>query len=166
MKRTYLHFSCVISYTTLQKLLWTPFQRIPPSNTVVRLLSAYRGTPFTYRDGLSEWKGDGGLLFATRDEEIVGLLRLDYRRTYTELTSFAVSPSMQGKGIGQQMLDSVITAATLSHTPVYLKVKQDNPAQFLYSRNGFRRCAVSDGRYHMKFTSSSRTPCLFPRTLQ
>lgn len=87
------------------------------------------------------------------------MLRLDYRRTYTELSSFVVTPSMQGKGIGQQMLEHVVDAAILSDTPICLKVKQDNPAQFLYSRYGFRRCAVSDGRYYMKLTSSSRTLC-------
>jgi ribosomal-protein-alanine N-acetyltransferase len=122
----------------------------------MRMITDYRQTSFSENDALAEWRGDGGLLFATSDEKVVGMLRLDNHRTYTELSSFVVDPNHRGKGIGEHMLSHVIQN---NDTPIWLKVQQDNPAQFLYERSGFRKCSVSNGRYHMKLTSTSRRLC-------
>ena len=44
------------------------------------LLTEYRQTPFTLQDGLSEWKGKGGLWIA-ESTDLVGIARLDEYRT-------------------------------------------------------------------------------------
>jgi ribosomal protein S18 acetylase RimI-like enzyme len=130
----------------LQKLIWTPFSLLPRTSprNLVRLLGDYRQTSFEWKDGLTEWKGNGGLLFATNHETVIGMLRLDYKRTYTELSSFVVDPDFRGQGIGDTMLAHVIQN---SKNPIWLQVQQDNPAQRLYQRNGFRKWKVSNGRY-------------------
>lgn len=108
----------------------------------------YRETPFSIQDGLAEWKGQGGLLLATQGDELLGLLRLDQRRTYWALSSFVVNPAFRGHGVGSTMMDAVLGCGV----PIRLQVKQDNPAQWLYRRHGFREECVSNGRILMHAT--------------
>lgn len=112
-----------------------------------KLLTEYRRTPFLLEDGLSEWKGDGGLLFATKDENLIGMLRLDRHRTYYELSSFVVNPAYQGSGYGGQMLKQVIKNSEL---PIWLRVHRDNPAYALYSRHGFETQELFNNRFVMR----------------
>ncbi len=116
-------------------------------SSVPNLLTNYRKTPFSLQDGLSEWKGEGGLLFATKDENLIGLLRLDKHRTYYELSSFAIHPTYQGQGYGGQMLQHAIKNSEL---PIWLRVHRDNPACALYLRNGFQQKELTNDRYLMK----------------
>jgi ribosomal protein S18 acetylase RimI-like enzyme len=111
------------------------------------LLSAYRKTPFTLQDGLSEWKGDGRLLLATKDENLIGLLRLDRHRTYYELSSFVVDPAYQGFGYGGKLLQHAINSVDL---PIWLRVQRDNPACALYSRYGFETRDLVNNRFVMR----------------
>jgi ribosomal protein S18 acetylase RimI-like enzyme len=115
--------------------------------SVPSLLSSYRKTPFTLQDGLSEWKGYGGLLFAMKDDTLIGLLRLDKHRTYYELSSFAIHAAFQGHGYGGQMLQHVIKN---TDSPVWLRVQRDNPACTLYSRYGFETRDLIDNRVVMR----------------
>ena len=117
-------------------------------SAVPPLLSAYRKTPFTLQDGLSEWKGDGRLLFATKDQNLIGMLRLDQRRNYYDLSSFVIHPAYQGSGYGGQLLKYAIQTTDL---PIWLRVQRDNPACALYSRNGFEQKDLFNNRYSMKY---------------
>ncbi len=112
-----------------------------------RLLTEYRKTPFILQDGLSEWKGDGSLVFATKDENLIGMLRLDKKRNYYELSSFAVDPTYQGCGYGGKMLKHVIENVDL---PIWLRVQRDNPACSLYSRHGFEKIDLFNNRFVMR----------------
>lgn len=116
--------------------------------SVTTLLTDYRKTHFTIQDGISEWKGKGGLLFAVKDDDLIGMLRLDKHRTYYELSSFAVHPTYQGFGYGGQMLKHTIKNTDL---PICLRVHQDNPAYNLYLRHGFKKEDLVNNRYIMKF---------------
>lgn len=115
--------------------------------SVPALLSSYRKTPFTLQDGISEWKGKGGLLFATKDENLIGLLRLDKHRTYYELSSFVIHPAYQGYGYGGQMLQHAIQNTEL---PIWLRVQRDNSACALYSRHGFKTQELFNNRFVMR----------------
>ena len=115
------------------------------SRQIPALLSAYRQTSFTMQDGISEWKGDGKLCIAEYDSKLAGILRLDSKRNYWALSSFVVSSEFRGLGIGQNMLGSLNL-----DKPVYLKVKQDNPAINLYLRNNYKTLETLDGRHIMK----------------
>ena len=115
--------------------------------SVPRVLSEYRKTSFSLQDGVSEWKGKGGLLFATKDDELIGLLRLDKHNNYTELSSFVIHPSHRGFGYGNQMLDHVIKNID---SKIYLRVHRDNPAYHLYSRNGFKVEDLVNNRFVMR----------------
>jgi ribosomal protein S18 acetylase RimI-like enzyme len=110
------------------------------------LVSAYRHTSFTLRDGLSEWNGDGFLYIAEHEGSIAGIMRLDEKRNYWGLSSFIVNSELRGLGIGNKMLSSVHTL----DKPIYLNVQQDNPALKLYLRHDFTILEARNGRYHMK----------------
>jgi ribosomal protein S18 acetylase RimI-like enzyme len=116
-------------------------------SSVPPLLSAYRKTNFTLQDGLSEWKGDGRLLLATKDEALIGMLRLDRHRNYYELSSFVVDPAYQGCGYGGKLLRSAIDSIDL---PIWLRVQRDNPACALYSRYGFETRDLVNNRFVMR----------------
>lgn len=117
--------------------------------SVPALLSTYRNTPFTLQDGLSEWKGTGGLLLAHTNTSVLGLLQMKRSRTFWELSSFYVDPKEQGHGYGTQLLRYALENAD---APVCLRVKQDNPVQHWYRSSGFHTEEHSDQRYYMKYT--------------
>jgi ribosomal protein S18 acetylase RimI-like enzyme len=112
------------------------------------LIAGYRNTSFTIADGLSEWKGSGFLYIAEYHGKVSGIMRLDEKRNYWGLSSFIVDPSLRGIGIGNDMLESLKNL----NKPIYLNVKQDNPALNLYLRHGFGILEAKNGRYHMKKT--------------
>jgi ribosomal protein S18 acetylase RimI-like enzyme len=116
--------------------------------SVPPLLSAYRKTSFTLQDGLSEWKGDGRLIFAVKDENRIGMLRLDRHRNYYDLSSFVVDPAYQSFGYGGKLLRHAIQSTEL---PIWLRVQRDNPACALYLRNGFEQKDLVNNRYSMKY---------------
>jgi ribosomal protein S18 acetylase RimI-like enzyme len=140
---------------TLVEIIWVPFKTIARTisthvylrSSVPTLLTNYRKTQFTLQDGLSEWKGEGGLLFATKDEKLMGMLRLDQKRTYCELSSFVVDSSHRGLGCGKQLLQHAIDNTDL---PIWLRVQRDNPACDLYSRCGFESRDLVNDRFVMR----------------
>lgn len=136
--------------------MWVPFRCLPRlystqtafQVSIPALLSTYRNTPFTLQDGLSEWKGSGGLLFVHQNASIFGMLQMKRSRTFWELSSFFVDPNQQGKGYGKQLMRYALDNAD---APVCLRVKQENPAQTMYSSMGFHIEGLSDQRYYMKY---------------
>lgn len=141
----------------LANLLWVPFRSVSRfystrpafSTSVVNLLSDYRKTSFRLEDGLSEWKGEGGLVFFHEQETLLGMLQMKKMTSCWELSSFVVHPLYQGKGYGKRMLKA--TLESVNDLPVCLRVKQGNPAQHLYESVGFHLEGTSNGRYLMKF---------------
>jgi ribosomal protein S18 acetylase RimI-like enzyme len=92
-----------------------------------------------------------------KNDDLIGMLRLDKHRNYYELSSFAVHPMYQGLGYGGKMLEVTIGTTDL---PIWLRVHQDNPAYGMYLRYGFKKEDLVNQRYIMKFNQSSRAVCL------
>ena len=140
----------------LANLVWVPFRNLSRfyscrpalQESVPSLLTQYRGTPFTLQDGYCEWKGQGALLFLQKHDKLLGLLQVRKYSSFYELSSFVINPHTQGLGYGKQMLYNTVTHLDL---PVWLRVKQENPAQQLYIKAGFKTIASSNGRYIMKY---------------
>ncbi len=63
--------------------------------------------------------------------------------------TMAVAPSVQGRGVGAQLLSALLAeAARRGQRAVSLEVRADNaPAQRLYTRHGFIRSGVRRGYY-------------------
>lgn len=68
----------------------------------------------------------------------------------------AVAPSHQGRGIGALLLQDLLAEADRRRkAPVALEVRADNePAQRLYARHGFRRTGVRRGYYQPSGTDA------------
>jgi GNAT superfamily N-acetyltransferase len=67
--------------------------------------------------------------------------------------SIAVVPSRRKHGLGQELVDALLSAAREEgHTAVSLSVEKDSPAVAFYERNGFSAAGESDGGLIMRRT--------------
>jgi ribosomal-protein-alanine N-acetyltransferase len=84
-----------------------------------------------------------------RDEDVVGYAGYCDYPDEGFVQTIAVAPERQGQGIGAQLLDALLAhAASLPHKPISLEVRADNDvAQRLYERRGFRRTGLRRGYY-------------------
>lgn len=71
------------------------------------------------------------------DGEPVGLLKVDRGEREWKLIQIQLSPAVQGKGIGAQVLNELIDAARQAGVDMVLSVLKANPARRLYERLGF-----------------------------
>ena len=65
--------------------------------------------------------------------------------------SIAVVPSRRRHGLGQELMDALLAAASSAgHEAVSLSVESDSPAVSFYERNGFERVREEDGGLVMR----------------
>ena len=88
-------------------------------------------------------------LVALDGDRVVGYAGLCDHPDEAFVQTMAVAPSHQGRGLGRELLEALLTEATRRRQPVVsLEVRADNPvAQRLYARHGFDRVAVRRGYY-------------------
>ncbi|MDE9367186.1 ribosomal protein S18-alanine N-acetyltransferase [Luteipulveratus sp. YIM 133132] len=81
---------------------------------------------------------------AEREEKVVGYAGVDQGGDVADVMTVAVAPGAQGSGLGQRLLDWMVTTATGSGAEsLMLEVRADNaPARKLYDRNGFEQISV------------------------
>ncbi|WP_299212859.1 GNAT family N-acetyltransferase [uncultured Aquimarina sp.] len=84
-------------------------------------------------------------------DERVGLLKYIETKDAIEILQFQILPKYQGKGIGNYLLNHIIQLSESLHKNILLKVLKENPARYLYERNGF--CIIGEDQYefHMEF---------------
>ncbi|MBM4247586.1 MAG: GNAT family N-acetyltransferase [Deltaproteobacteria bacterium] len=71
-------------------------------------------------------------------DQPIGLLKLDRRADEVFLASVELAPEVQGRGLGTDIVRSVLCEAAERGVPVRLQVFHRNPARRLYERLGFR----------------------------
>ena len=89
---------------------------------------------------------DVGVIATRRYEDEIFLARL------------YILPEYQGRGIGTQLIRSLLVEARREGLPVTLRVLTGNPAKRLYERLGFEVVEDAVTHYLMKATPSSRKP--------
>ena len=72
--------------------------------------------------------------------------------TVDDFDFIAVTPDLQGQGIGTSVIHQVLDEAKRSGKPVALQVLKVNPARRLYERLGFSVTGENETRYFMKAT--------------
>jgi len=84
-------------------------------------------------------------------DEKVGLLKYIETKDAIEILQFQILPKYQGKGIGNYLLNDMIKLSGSLDKNILLKVLKENPARYLYERNGF--CIIGEDQYefHMQF---------------
>ncbi|AKO96783.1 Acetyltransferase [Marinovum algicola DG 898] len=78
----------------------------------------------------------------TLDGVDIGRLYLDRQDDVLYIIEFSLLPQYQGRGIGTDILRSLLNEAHGGKVPVRLKVERLNPAQRLYLRHGFVQTGV------------------------
>jgi ribosomal-protein-alanine N-acetyltransferase len=65
-----------------------------------------------------------------------------------ELLLFAIAPEYRRRGLGHQLLDFFITQARANGMGrIFLEMRRDNPAGFLYAAHGFQEIGVRPAYY-------------------
>jgi len=70
-------------------------------------------------------------------DEHIGLLKVDEKENSVEIVQVQIDPAYQGKGIGQQVIQTVIENARSNNKQISLSVLKENKAKALYLRLGF-----------------------------
>lgn len=88
-------------------------------------------------------------LTLTANEAIVGYAGLDLGGEVADLMTLAVAPSLQGGGLGAELLSLVVSRAREAGAAyLLLEVRDDNaPAKALYARAGFELLQVRRSYY-------------------
>lgn len=80
----------------------------------------------------------------------IGLLKLVENETEIEIHQIQIEPKHQNKGIGKEIIQTVIQNASKNDIPVKLSVLKANKAQNLYKNLGFEIYDENEYSYFMK----------------
>ncbi len=90
------------------------------------------------------------------DGEDIGRLYLDRRDDHMLIIDFTLLPEYRGRGIGTDILRSLLNEAQGGKVPVRLHVEQNSPALSLYLRHGFRKTGAYGHHFAMEWQPDLR----------
>lgn len=90
----------------------------------------------------------------------VGRLYLDKADDHLRIIEFTLSPESRGRGVGTDILRSLLNEAQGGKVPVRLHVEMNSPALRLYQQHGFVQTGVNADRLAMEWR-----PQLGPREI-
>jgi len=70
---------------------------------------------------------------------VIGRLFVDFRKDEIRLIDIALLPAYRGRGLGSQILSSILSDGQSSGRAVRIHVEHNNPALRLYQRLGFKQ---------------------------
>jgi ribosomal protein S18 acetylase RimI-like enzyme len=79
------------------------------------------------------------------------LLKAYRDATEWHLVQLQIDPHYQGRGLGEQIIKTLLAGAQADALPVSLKVLKGNPAKRLYERLGFREISSDEREFHMRW---------------
>lgn len=89
-----------------------------------------------------------------QNKKKIGLLKYIETDSAIEILQLQITPKFQGKGIGNSVLNNVIEQSVATNKEIRLKVLKENPAKFLYERNGFSIYDEDSYEFYMKLTKA------------
>lgn len=84
------------------------------------------------------------------NKTIIGILMLDVSESKIVISNLLIDPAFQGRGVGSNILSSVIDKYTDDKKSIELSVFKENKAFGLYKRLGFRVVKEESDKYFMK----------------
>lgn len=90
-------------------------------------------------------------------DEVCGYSRVAREPDYMFIYELVLSPAVQNRGIGTNILEGVIKEARQNNVPIRLHVFKENRAQELYRKLGFRDLGSTGERVEMELRPS-QTP--------
>jgi ribosomal protein S18 acetylase RimI-like enzyme len=82
-----------------------------------------------------------------------GLLKAHRNEDEWIVVQVQIAPALQGHGIGEQALRTILRAAAAEALPVSLQVLKGNPAKRLYNRLGFEVVGEDQTQFHMRLAA-------------
>jgi GNAT superfamily N-acetyltransferase len=84
--------------------------------------------------------------------EAIGLLKVSRDSKDWYLIQIQLTPALQGRGLGTQLIQDVVDEARKANVSLALNVLKANPARLLYDRLGFAVVSETDRAFEMKLT--------------
>ena len=84
------------------------------------------------------------------NDQKIGLLKITKQDTEIEILQIQIAPDFQNKGIGKQVIHSILQEASVKKMRVKLNVLKVNKAQTLYQNLGFEIYGEDEYSYFMK----------------
>ncbi|HVH88787.1 MAG TPA: GNAT family N-acetyltransferase [Terriglobales bacterium] len=84
------------------------------------------------------------------DAHDVGWIQEQVDSTTINLGSFYITPAMQRRGIGTQVLQVLLAQARNESKAITLSVVRINPARHFYEKHGFRITHADEHKFYMK----------------
>lgn len=85
----------------------------------------------------------------------IGRLYVDRRADEIRIIDIALLPEYRGKGIGGELMQSLMEEASGSNLSVTIHVEHNNPAMHLYQRLGFRHIRDEGVYFFMKWNAEN-----------
>lgn len=92
------------------------------------------------------------------DDAPAGLLKAYRTDTEWVVVQLQIAPPLQGRGLGERVLRTILDAAQADALPVTLKVLKGNPAKRLYERVGFEVVGEDGFQFHMRREPHTSNP--------
>lgn len=90
-------------------------------------------------------------LIVKEGKQSIGRLYKDYREDEIRIIDIALLPEYRGKGIGGQIMESILAEAEKMGKAVRIHVEYNNPAMKLYKRLGFSKIGDTGVYYFMEW---------------
>jgi len=85
------------------------------------------------------------------DDVDIGRLTINRSNDAMHIIDLSILSTYQGRGIGSDILKSLINEAQGGKVPVTLSVEKNNPALQLYNRLGFQKVGVTGHHFSLKW---------------
>jgi ribosomal protein S18 acetylase RimI-like enzyme len=100
-----------------------------------------------------KWEPDKFQAICTQDGD-VGAISVWEEENVLHLSEILVDPTFQNRGLGTEVLKTVLETATSKHIKVRLQVLHENKARHLYRRLGFFEYGKTDTHILMEYPVS------------
>ena len=91
------------------------------------------------------------------NNKAIGRLYVDRRADEIRIIDIALMPDYRGKGIGGELMQSLMKEASDSNLSVTIHVEHNNSAMHLYQRLGFRHIRDDGVYFFMKWDAANST---------
>jgi ribosomal protein S18 acetylase RimI-like enzyme len=95
--------------------------------------------------------GELSIEIVERDGAAIGYQIVEHNADHWFLDEIALADGERGRGVGTELVKTIMTAARDAGMPLRLSVLHVNPAQRLYARLGFRVTRIEHPRIKMEW---------------
>lgn len=100
---------------------------------------------------------DAEFLLVLQDDQPIGRLYLDRRKTEIRVLDIALLPQHRGQGTGGQIMRDILAEAQTKRLPIRIQVEHNNPAIHLFDRLGFRKLEDAGISYLMEWRPAANS---------